>query len=197
IGLCSTAEPWSLGERSLTNDSELSSDNCFAVKFDVQRPAFTALVGRNSKGQLSLFHPTTCKYLDDSPKRLGRNAEFIYPARTKPAQVLGLDENIGQEHIYVLASADRQVQASITALTKSLPTICESQDSDPVSVKTWEAKLNAISKVHPGLFQWRGLTFNHVAPTSIEEDDEDNTEAAEEEETITIEAQPIEVQATE
>jgi len=160
-GLCATPNPWALGEKTLTNSSELSSDNCFAIKVVTQRPAYLTLIGRNSRGQLSRFHPTVCAHLDDAPNRLAAERAFYYPTR-KGVKALGLDDNVGHERIYVMLAANREVKAILRSSLGDIPEICEDNKTGSVEVERWEAKLKQFEQHHPGLFEWQVHSFEHV-----------------------------------
>jgi hypothetical protein len=160
--LCASPTPWSLGEQTITEEQEIASDQCFGISAQVQRAAYLIVIGRNAKGQFSRFHPTVCDYLDDAPARLDRDATFHYPTRQAPVQVLGLDENTGEEKIYLIATANKQLQLNVLNEIQDVPEICDDQDSEARDSQQWETKLNRLKADNPGLFQWRVHTFMHV-----------------------------------
>lgn len=162
--LCATAEPYSLGKRSVTENDSLNQGECFSIQVETTDQFELIVFSHSQDGSIYRLIPNQCNAMGLSNKTFvaGETINIPLTGDNKLA-VIGLDNKPGTEWIYVIAIKDAEVKQTILSDLKQAQDICIEEPANTLSVASVQDKLKKWALKWPDKMQWVSKSFAHTA----------------------------------
>ncbi|HEY5603681.1 MAG TPA: hypothetical protein VIM41_11285 [Gammaproteobacteria bacterium] len=160
---CATRNPWGQGVKALTDQDNLSSRDCFALRVAVLEDVEIFLFSHAENGKLIRLFSSSCNAMGPVNSRVHSGEEIQLPQDSGGNHlVIGLDEQTGKEWFYAVAVKDESSKGALNSIISAVPDVCQDGVVHTVPVKDFQAGLDKLQQQSAGGLHWMAHSFLHI-----------------------------------